>query len=225
MRVIRGSATASSPIRARARWAAAAILFGLVKDGTEVPIEIGLNPLSTPDGAFVLSSIVDITERKRAAGQIEASLREKETLLKEVHHGVKNNLQVISSLINMQVRQVADASARDALEECQSRLQAIGLIHEKLYQFEYYSRVPFSEYVRSLAATIFQATGIAPSAVALDLQIEMRSACSWCRRWSSSSKGASRSPAKRRARSFASRSPPRSTHERARSAVDPRRRG
>ena len=146
-------------------------LFGLRKDRTEVPIEIGLNPLITPDGAFVLSSLVDITERKRAAGQ-KASLREKETLLKEVHHRVKNNLQVISSLINMQMRQVADASARAALQECQSRVQAIGLIHEKLYQFEDYSRVPFSEYVRSLASTIFQATGIAPSAVALDLQIE-----------------------------------------------------
>jgi two-component sensor histidine kinase len=153
--------------------------------------------LQTPEGSFVLSSVVDITERKRAdderedlmgqlrtlnvdlerrvterTAQLSATLREREVLLQEIHHRVKNNLQVISSLINMQVRQLVDPSSRDALEECQTRVQAIALIHEKLYQSKDYSRVPFSEYAKSLASNIFTTTGISPTAVSLQLAMD-----------------------------------------------------
>jgi two-component sensor histidine kinase len=85
---------------------------------------------------------------------------------------VKNNLQVISSLINMQVRQLGDVSSRDALEECQNRVQAIALIHEKLYQSKDYSAVHFAEYARSLAASVFHALGVSASDVALELAID-----------------------------------------------------
>jgi two-component system, sensor histidine kinase PdtaS len=100
------------------------------------------------------------------------SLKEKEVLLQEVHHRVKNNLQVISSLISMQARQLGEGPSRDALEECQTRVQAIGLIHEKLYQSQDYARVPFSEYARSLAANVFHATGVSPAAISLKLAVE-----------------------------------------------------
>jgi PAS domain S-box-containing protein len=172
-------------------------LHGLHKNGTEVPIEIGLSPFATPDGDFVLTSIVDITERKRAerdkeallaqlrelnaaleqrvderTAKLSASLQEREVLLQEVHHRVKNNLQVISSLINMQVRKLEDRASKEALEECQTRVQAIALIHEKLYQSRDFAQVPFSDYARSLATSVLRATGRSLGDVQLELAIE-----------------------------------------------------
>lgn len=167
-------------------------LFGLRSDGTEIRIEIGLNPLTTPEGSFVLSSVADITERMRTEEERERlldrltsvnaaltrSLSEREVLLQEVHHRVKNNLQVISSLINMQVRKLKTRGAEtDALLECQTRVQAIAMIHEQLYQSKDYARVPFSNYVRSLATSVFDAlevSGFGPSrgAVSLHLSID-----------------------------------------------------
>ncbi len=120
----------------------------------------------------VFAAARDVTAQKQASQQVQTSLREKEVLLQEVHHRVKNNLQVISSLINMQVRKLRDVSARSALEECQSRVLSIALIHQKLYQSKDYGRVPFSDYARSLAANIFHATGISPGHVALCLEFE-----------------------------------------------------
>ncbi len=72
----------------------------------------------------------------------------------------------------MQVRQLTDMSSRDALVECQTRVQAIALIHEKLYQSKDYARVRFSEYAKSLASSIFTAAGISPDAVALHVAVE-----------------------------------------------------
>lgn len=104
--------------------------------------------------------------------EVRASLREKEILLKEVHHRVKNNLQVISSLINLQLRPIQDLVSREALQACQARVQAISLIHTMLYQSKDYANVPFSEYARLLANNIFNTLGTLPGCISLDLAID-----------------------------------------------------
>ncbi len=123
----------------------------------------------------VLAIVRNITTIKQAERMIQSNLREKDVLLQEIHHRVKNNLQVISSLINMQLRELSgtgESRERDALRSCQRRVQAIALVHEKLYQTENYAQVPFSAYAASLAASIFESTGVSPAVVKLVLAIE-----------------------------------------------------
>ena len=103
--------------------------------------------------------------------EVRASLREKEILLQEVHHRVKNNLQVISSLISLQLRPIKDLVNREALQACQARVQAISLIHAMLYQSKDYANVPFSEYAPILAHNIFHTLGTVPGYISLELAI------------------------------------------------------
>ena len=103
------------------------------KDGTLVPIEPRLSAWETRDGKFVTTIIRDITERKRAEEQIRTSLREKELLLSEIHHRVKNNLQIVSSLLSLQSNYITDADALAMFRESQQRVKSMALIHEKLY--------------------------------------------------------------------------------------------
>ncbi len=148
-------------------------LFGVRKDGTEVPIEIGLNPIRSAEGSFVLASIIDITERKRAEQMITGSLREKETLLKEVHHRVKNNLQIISSILQLQAGYLKDPQALNAFRECQDRIRSMALIHEKLYQAGDFARINFAEYVQSLVNILMRSYRSPGCAVSLTQEIEV----------------------------------------------------
>lgn len=126
-----------------------------------------------PDGTplKVVGISLDIDASRRMDSDLRASLREKEVLLQEVHHRVKNNLQIISSLINMQLRRLKDSSSRETLEQCQHRVQAIALIHEKLYQSKNMVSVPLVEYVHSLASEVFQAANVPAATVSLDIAI------------------------------------------------------
>jgi PAS domain S-box-containing protein len=98
-----------------------------------------------------LSAALDITERNRDEERIRVALQEKEVLIREVHHRVKNNMQVISSLFNLQAGHALDDECRAILREAQTRLRSMSLVHEKLYQSSQLSRIDFGGYIRSLA--------------------------------------------------------------------------
>lgn len=134
-------------------------LCGLRRDGSEVPIEISLNPIHTTEGAYVLASVVDITERKRAQEQITAALNEKTVLLNEIHHRVKNNLQVITSLLNLQAGRARDPAVRALIGESRDRVQAMALIHQLLFERRDWAKVQLGPYLRRLSELLSSTYG------------------------------------------------------------------
>jgi two-component sensor histidine kinase len=102
----------------------------------------------------------DITERKKAEQQIRDSLEEKEVLLKEIHHRVKNNLQIISSLLHLQAARLDDETLLNAFEDSQHRIRSMALIHEELYKSADLTRIDFRGYVERLVDNLVDAFGV-----------------------------------------------------------------
>lgn len=114
----------------------------------------------------------DVTERKIADDQIWTSLREKEVLLKEIHHRVKNNLQIIASLLRLQANRLEDAHAQAILQECRNRVESMALVHESLYRSGDFSRINFTEYVRNLTGNLFQIYNVKHDAISFKVTVE-----------------------------------------------------
>jgi PAS domain S-box-containing protein len=119
-----------------------------------------------------VAQLEDVTERKQAEAKIQASLKEKEVLLKEIHHRVKNNLQIVSSLLDLQAEYIQEPEILEKLEDSKHRLLAMSLIHETLYQSETLAQVDFSDYVERLATNILFAQSTDYERITLDFNLE-----------------------------------------------------
>jgi PAS domain S-box-containing protein len=120
-----------------------------------------LTPIYDEYGALKKFVMVDadITDGKKMQQQIEASLKEKDVLLKEIHHRVKNNLQIIISLLNLQTGYIKDEVTLKAVKDGQSRVRSMALVHEKFYQSDTVTEIDFGEYIRKLCQFLYQSYG------------------------------------------------------------------
>jgi two-component sensor histidine kinase len=151
----------------------------LRKDGQSIEVSITASPIRDAAGVVVGASKIehDVSERQRARETLldaeermrkqradldrqEKSLREKEGLLREIHHRVKNNLQVVSSLLGLQLRGASNQETAKSLQESQNRIHSMALLHETLYQSENLAAVDFPEYVHRLADHLFRSYGL-----------------------------------------------------------------
>lgn len=122
----------------------------LRRDGTEFPIHLAAATLKLPEGPAIIAIINDITEQKRAEDQIRTSLGEKEVLLRELYHRTRNNMNVIVAMLSLQADYQGDENLKAAFTEAQSRIQAMSLVHKKLYDSKDLSRISLAEYIEDL---------------------------------------------------------------------------
>jgi len=145
----------------------------LAKNGRVIAVSVSSKIIFSKDGhpIGVEGVLRDITDRKRAEEQVKSSLKEKEVLLQEIHHRVKNNMQIISSLLNLQLRHIGDDRVRDMFKMSRDRIKSMALIHEKLYQSEDLSRVNFAQYIRSLSLHLLHTYNANADRIKLDTEV------------------------------------------------------
>ncbi len=145
----------------------------LDKNGHERWVELFNTPLKKYDESYAILIIAnDITERKLAEDQLKESLSEKEMLLKEIHHRVKNNLMIISSLLSIQSRFIKDKEALGIFKESQNRAKSMALIHERLYRSTDLKRIDMGDYIRTLSNDLFYAYVTNDQKIQIKLDVE-----------------------------------------------------
>jgi PAS domain S-box-containing protein len=148
----------------------------LRRDGSQFNVEVNAKFIRDAAGRphEIVFIVRDVTERKKHEAVIHASLREKEALLKEVHHRVKNNLQIISSLLRLESGRAGDAGVKAAFGEMQHRILSMALLHETLYRSDNLAQLDLPSYLTSLCGRLFRA--LAPASGRLALHLDLASA-------------------------------------------------
>lgn len=144
----------------------------LHKQGYYVWLSCQAVRMRTPEREVVMVGAREITHLKEIENRLQRSLQERGQLLQEVYHRVKNNLQVISSMLNLQVRRTQDPMAAQILRETQNRILSMALAHEKLYESEDLERIDMAQYARELSNYLFHAFGLGLSAIQLEYECE-----------------------------------------------------
>lgn len=153
------------------------------KNSMEIPVktgsgerifELNINPLSGSSGQVTGHALIfhDITYRKKTENQLQAALREKEILLKEVHHRVKNNMQIVVSLLRLQSIQINDEELKQLFRSCENRVRTMALIHERLYKTENFTEIDFSQFIDSLVSHLQRLNQREQNPIQMDLSLD-----------------------------------------------------
>ncbi|ADZ08661.1 signal transduction histidine kinase [Methanobacterium lacus] len=140
--------------------------------GIKIPVEISASTVNFGDELYIVMVVRDITERKEAENKIKKSLEEKKVLLREIHHRVKNNMQIISSLLNLQTTYTNDENVVDILMESQNRVKSMAMIHEKLYQSTELARIDFRDYIYQLTMFLRQSYVYMNSSITIETEVD-----------------------------------------------------
>ncbi|BDZ70781.1 histidine kinase N-terminal 7TM domain-containing protein [Methanobacterium petrolearium] len=144
----------------------------IAKDDQVKDIEVGDAPIVYNGRRAVQIVARDISERKKMEEELKNSLKEKDLMMKEIHHRVKNNLMVIQSLLNLQSRYIKDTDARDIFKDSQNRAKSMAMIHESLYQSGDLKRIEFSEYINTLAKNLFYSYAADSKQVEMNINVD-----------------------------------------------------
>jgi PAS domain S-box-containing protein len=129
--------------------------YNITKDGKQFPVEISSHIFKLKGEPVILAVTRDITQRKKSELDLKSSLKQKEALLREVHHRVNNNLQIITSLLNLQSSKLEDGKSRDILMTSQSRIKSMAMIHDKLYKSQDLDSINIKNYLEEYISDIF----------------------------------------------------------------------
>ena len=142
------------------------------KDDVKIPVEISTHIFTLNRDKLSLSIARDITERKKMEEKLQVSLEEKEMLLREIHHRVKNNLMIISSLLNLESRYIEDQEVLNVFKDTQNRARSMALIHDRLYQTSHFKSIDIGDYIRTLAGDLLKTYAADSDLITLNLNVD-----------------------------------------------------